>query len=237
METRLDFRVERQPDDVTCGPTCLHAVYRFYGEDLPLDRVIAETQSLKEGGTLSVFLGSHALRQGYKATIYTYNLQIFDPTWFERTPVDIRERLLTQAKLKRNRKLRAATKGYVEFLDLGGKFRMQDLRPKLIREYLKKDIPILTGLSSTYLYRAIREFGPKNTDDDVRGEPQGHFVVLCGYDPTTREVLVADPLHPNPAFEIRHYTVPIERVITAILLGIVTYDANLLIIEKPPSLQ
>ena len=33
--------------------------------------------------TLAVLLGCHALRRGYEATIYTFNLQVFDPTWFE----------------------------------------------------------------------------------------------------------------------------------------------------------
>ena len=32
-----------------------------------------------------------------------------------------------------------------------------------------------------------------NHDDDIRGEPQGHFVVLSGYRRETREMLIADP--------------------------------------------
>ena len=65
----------------------------------------------------------------------------------------------------------------------------------------------------------------------MRGEPTGHFVVLCGYEAKTRDVLVADPLEENPLSSSHEYLVNIERVIGAILLGIVTYDANLLIIE------
>ena len=108
---------------------------------------------------------------------------------------------------------------------------MEDLRPNLIRRYLRKRVPILTGLSATYLYRTPREWGPKADYDDVRGEPSGHFVVLCGLDSESRNVLVADPMLPNPAFDRQIYSLPIERVITAILLGIVTYDANLVVIQ------
>jgi len=43
-------------------------------------------------------------------------------------------------------------------------------------------------------------------------------------------VLVADPLHDNPAFGGQYYRVDVGRLIASILLGIVTYDANLLII-------
>ena len=132
---------------------------------------------------------------------------------------------------KESRKLRTATNAYLEFLELGGKIRMQDLTPGLIRKYLKREIPILTGLSATYLYQNAREFGPNSDSDDVRGRPAGHFVVLCGYDPDSRGVLVADPMMPNPLAPRQHYVLDVDRVISAILLGILTYDANLLIIE------
>ena len=29
---RLPVRTLPQPDETTCGPTCLHAVYRYWGE-------------------------------------------------------------------------------------------------------------------------------------------------------------------------------------------------------------
>ncbi len=91
--------------------------------------------------------------------------------------------------------------------------------------------PIITGLSATYLYRTAREYGPGDEYDDVRGEPSGHFVLLCGYDRPKRTVLVADPLLENPISPDLYYEVGIDRLVGSILLGILTYDANLLIIE------
>ena len=46
-------------------------------------------------------------------------------------------------------------------------------------------------------------------------------------------VRVADPYLPNPYSE-QHYSVPIHRLIGAVYLGIVTWDANLLILEPGP---
>ncbi len=231
-----DFEILPQPDETSCGPTCLHSIYRHFGDELPLRDVIRETPSLGSGGTLLVFLASHALARGYSATIYTYNLQVFDPTWFEgieaRGDLDLAEKLQTQAAAKKGARLATATKGYLNFLGRGGRIRFQDLSTGLIRKYLTRGIPILTGLSSTYLYRSPREFGPKDDFNDIRGEPSGHFVVLHGYDKGSRQVLIADPYPKNPySAELLYYRVNIERVICAILLGIVTYDANLLIIE------
>lgn len=232
MERKLQLDILPQPDDTTCGPTCLHAVYRYFGDDLPLERIIAETSELETGGTLAVFLAAHALQRGYEATIYTYNLEVFDPTWFIRADIDLAARLLEQTKHKRDPKLLRATHGYLEFLRLGGRIDFAELGPELIRRHLKRGIPILTGLSATYLYQSARERGLKVTVyDDLRGEPAGHFVVLCGYRRAQRSVLIADPYLKNPMGPGQYYETGIHRLIGAILLGVLTHDANLLIIH------
>lgn len=231
MKKSLDFRIQAQPTDTTCGPACLHALYTYFGYPIELEQVIREVPTLKEGGTLAVFLASHALKRGFSALIYTYNLSVFDPTWFADRSVNIREKLEAQVKAKDIPMLHEATPGYLEFLSLGGKIRFMDLTPALIRKYLKRGMPILTGLSSTFLYRSTREYGYEGDFDDVRGSPAGHFVVLYGYDREERTVMVADPFLPNPFSESHHYMIDINRVLCSILLGVLTYDANLLIIS------
>lgn len=229
----LKLEMLPQPDDVTCGPTCLQAVYRYFGEDVALEDVIHAVPKLETGGTLGVLLGADALRRGFEVTLYTYNLQVFDPTWFGAHPADLVEKLEAQARVKTSTKLRLACKAYVDFLQLGGRVKFEVLSGSLIRKFLNRNLPILTGLSSTYLYQAKREYGPDDDEDDIRGVPQGHFVVLGGYDRKAREVLIIDPLQSNPHSPTRRYSIGIDRVLSSILLGVLTYDANLLIIEKP----
>lgn len=229
---RLPVKMLAQPDETSCGPTCLQAIYRYWGEDAELADVMTGTRRLEHGGTLAVFLASDALRRGYEATIYTYNLTVFDPTWFARG-VDLRERLRKQQEKKKDPRLQHATEGYLEFLELGGRLRLTDLSRTLLRGLLRRRLPILTGLSSTYLYRSAREFGPDDRPDDLRGEPAGHFVVLAGYDRKARNVLIIDPYEPHPYGPRRGYWISIDRVLGAILLGIVTHDANLLVIHPP----
>jgi hypothetical protein len=222
------LEIQPQPDATTCGPTCLDAVYRYYGDDIGLDRVIAETGRLEAGGTLAVFLACHALGRGYRATIYTYNLRVFDPTWFADGGASLREKLARQRKRKREAKLRLATDAYLDFLERGGRILFEDLTPSLLARYFDRSKPVLAGLSATYLYRTARELDDRY--DDVGGEASGHFIVLCGYDGEGHDVRVADPYPTNP--ESKHYyTVTMHRLIGAIYLGILTYDANLLVIE------
>ena len=227
---RLPLRMLPQPDETTCGPTCLQAVYDYWGGKVQLADVIERTHKLKHGGTFAIFLACDALRQGYQATLYTYNLTVFDPTWFV-PGADITERLQRQREEKKHdARLQHVTSGYLEFLRLGGRLRLTDLSRPLIRGLLRRNLPIITGLSSTYLYRAAREYGPDDTPDDIRGLPAGHFVVLAGYDREKQRVLVADPYWRHPYSPSHEYWVSIDRLIGAVLLGIVTHDANLLVV-------
>jgi hypothetical protein len=219
-----------QPTETTCGPTCLHAVYRFWGGEEPLTTVVKRTRQLEQGGTFAVFLACDAVRQGFDSTIYTYNLNVFDPTWFKEGP-DIAERLSRQREVKSEYRLQQATAGYLEYLALGGRLRFTDLSTDLIHTLLMSGRPVITGLSSTYLYSSAREYGPDNIPDDVRGFPAGHFVVLAGFDSAKRRVLVVDPYQPTPFGPSPSYWLPAERVLGAILLGIVTHDANMLVIS------
>jgi hypothetical protein len=238
-QAMIPIKILSQPDDTTCGPTSLHAVYNYYHDPISLEQVIREIIYLETGGTLEVILGCHALKRGYKATIYTYNVNIFDPTWFILKDVDIVQKLEQQLAIKGGEKMRIATEAYIEFVQLGGKIAFKDLTPSLLTSFFKQAIPVLTGLSATYLYQSAREYTGENNRTvytDVGGYPCGHFVVLCGYDETQR-VVVADPYAANPVSRNSYYSVKVSRLINSIMLGIATHDANLLLIEPTESLS
>ena len=205
-------------------------MYEYWGEHEPLAAIVTRMWRLREGGTFAVFLGCDALRKGYRARIYTYNLTVFDPTWFTYAKTDIADKLIRQRSVKNDERLQHETAGYLEFLELGGRLRFANLSQHLIRAILRHRIPILTGLSSTYLYRSAREYGPNDVPEDIRGLPAGHFVVIAGWDEQRRRVLVVDPYQPNPYGTSHEYWISVDRVAASILLGIVTHDANLLVI-------
>lgn len=233
MATRLQLEILPQPTVTTCGPTCLHAVYRFYGDDVDLATLIDEVPALLGGGTLAVQLGRHALRRGYRAQIHTLNLQVFDPTWFQEPRPDLRAKLIARGQVKDDPRLQYAVEAYTDFLDLGGQVAMRAFTPRLLREILRQGRPILAGLSSTWLYQHAREWGDDCHEDDVQGDPAGHFVVLAGYDRARKLIEIADPWRPNPVAHDHYYEVPVAHAIHSILLGILTYDANLLVVTPP----
>lgn len=225
----LPVRMQAQPSETSCGPTCLQAVYAYYGDHLALERLIDEIPSLETGGTLGALLGLHALRRGYRATLYSSNLNLLDPTWFAGTAGNLPLKLEQQARQSRGKR-RLAAEAYLDFVRHGGEVQLEDITGPLVRHYLQRGMPILAGLSSTYLYREAREDPQTGRADDILGWPQGHFVILSGYQAKRRRVTIADPYHKNPLSPGRRYAVALDRLVNAILLGVLTYDGNLLIV-------
>ena len=233
----INLEIHTQPDDETCGPTCLQAIYNYYGSTISLEETINSVERSLSGGTLASLLGKHSLKRGFNATIFVNDLTIFDPTWFAHSyasSVLLLAKLEEQLQYKNTEAFIFSTRTYQEFLRLGGRIRLATLNVQLLKNLFKQKIPILTGLSATSLYRSARE---RYSDDgvsyfdDVRGTPCGHFVILCGYDDKKRLVVVADPHRENPMSHNNYYKVSIPRIINAILLGVLTYDATLLTIE------
>lgn len=219
-----------QPTETTCGPTCLFGIYRHFKRTDTVDQLIQRVQSLPEGGTLGVYLAQLALHDGFRVQIYTYNLHIFDPTWIDLSNEELKMKLKAQADRTQFPKKRRGSLGYIDFLDLGGEIIFEELTPELLQGLLAQS-PFICGLSATYLYRTSRELGESGLDDDVMGEPQGHFVIATGVSPDLNMVTVADPYRKNPISGSLKYQVTMDRFLNSILLGVITYDANLIFIS------
>lgn len=228
----LDVERILQPDEVTCGPTCLRKVFRFFGQPTPLDEVLSALERNEDGGTLAVFLGIAALKRGFNARIYSYDLRIFDPTWYDLSSEALTDKIFARFPYLSDEKRLRAAGAYIRFLEMGGRLSFDDLTPALFKQIIDRGHPVLAGLSATYLYRYARERwdaqAQEHIDDDIRGEPTGHFVVISGYDQWGRVLTVIDPSEHFQHAEAVRVQVDSDRLINSILLGDATYDAVLL---------
>lgn len=231
----INIEINTQPDDETCGPTCLHAIYRYYNYDISLKEVTDTVKRSASGGTLAPYLGTHALERGFTASILINNMDIFDPSWFEHSEacVNLSLKLEEQMHYKKSEGIQQSSIAYQEFLKAGGIIKFKFLSVELLKEYFSYHLPIITGLSSTYLYNSPREIYKKGEShfDDIKGTPCGHFVIVAGFDEEHQRIVVVDPFRENMLSRNNYYKVSSHRLINAILMGMVTYDANLLIIQ------
>lgn len=228
---KLDVSVSKQPDDESCGITCLQAIYNYYDHALPIEQLKREIEHWQTGGTVGVNLARHALASGFAAEMYTYNIKIFDPTWKALAPADLERKLKLRQRKIRSKKQKKVIGFYLDFLRKGGKLRFDDLNEDLLDRLFAHHKPIICGLSATYLYQNMRETSD-NIENDIVGQPVGHFVVVSGWDPKKRTVVINDPLRKNPIAETGTYFLPFTKFSNAVMLGILTYDENLLVISK-----
>ena len=156
---RLEYagiEIQQQPDDVSCGPTCLQGIYRYHGHDVSLDDVMASVPKLDHGGTLGATLGLDAIRRGFSAALLTYNLQVFDPSWFPSPRDRLVDLLSQQLEYKREARFVATAEAYRDFLAEGGVVQHRELSPGLLAKLVRGGAPPLVGLSATYLYGCAR---------------------------------------------------------------------------------
>ena len=238
MESRLYLDISYQPDSTTCGPTCLHAVYRYFNDPIPLHQVIAEAKQLEGGGTLAVYLGSHALARGYKATLYTYNLRIFDPTWFLPGNQQVADKLKRQREYKSGvAGLEVVTDAYLEFLNLGGRIGPRSPYHKPSSEVPQQVLAVANGAQAPLSTTAPANDPSETASCMMMCEVNPPAISWLSPDMTAKSVPCWWQILSNRILwpKLRIYQVSIYRLICAIMLGVLTYDGDLLIIEPQRS--
>jgi Peptidase_C39 like family len=236
-DANLDLIVPRlvQPDDVSCGPTCLSSVLRFHGHpEADLHEVIARTPTNPGGGTLAPHLGLAGLRFGMAVRLWPFAVQVFDPTWRDLDANALLARLEARLAGLPEGRLRRVHAAWRDFLAAGGEVRLGEVGRAEMVAALDAGNPLIVGLSVTWLYQEARERPADNQPDDVAGAPVGHFVVVTGYDAGGEDLLVADPW-PHPPFgDGGRYRVSERRLMHAILLGDATHDAVVVEVHPRP---
>ncbi len=225
-----------QPDDVSCGPTCLAQVLAWYGDLRSISELTARLRRNPDGGTMAVHLGQLALELGYRARIYPFGVRVFDPTWWELDPAALRARLVARQERQEDPTERVLLGFWTRFLESGGQVRFGEPSASMLVGVLRKDRPLICGLNATWLYRESREDPWTNQPDDIGGAQVGHFVTLVGYTGAGLHIHVNDPSDAAPFAaggdhgDLRNgrYPLPADRLLHAILLGDSTRDAMVL---------
>lgn len=236
-----------QPDDVSCGPTCLAQVLTYYGDLRPISSLTARIRRNRDGGTLAVHIAALALELGYQVRLYPFGVRVFDPTWWDCDGEELHD--LLHARARRLVELGApadeveSVEAWRDLIAAGGRVAFHEPTTQLVARVIDRGRPLIVGLNATWLYREIRHRPDDNQPDAFGGWPVGHFVVVCGYTGHGRHLHVRDPsedapehLHPEGAHR-GSYPVPGDRLIHAVLLGDLTRDAVMIEIwprHRPP---
>lgn len=199
---KLDVPRYRQPKD-ECEPTCLKMVLESLDKKRKFDlkKIIKDTESELKYMDWDYKIGTAALKRGFKAKIITFSNDLFDPTWAKLSKKKIIEKLKKRLKFVLKYDKRDINEGYIwwwyesslkaaiDFLEKGGEVKLKPISKELIKNYIKKNIPVITPLNGSVFYNHKRVY--RGRYNDIKGEYFGHCVVISGF--KNNKFIITDP--------------------------------------------
>ncbi|MBN1900523.1 hypothetical protein JW926_04265 [Candidatus Sumerlaeota bacterium] len=224
---KLDIAPEIQPDDISCGLSCLKMVLDYYDQEQDMQALSEICPPLYDIGLFDSQLGKTAIDLGFDVTIYTYNYRIFHPIWNRLHLSDLIGKLVIKQACAMTPHQALSARHYIEYLQKGGELLFYPLSKELILAHLDQEIPVIAALDMSFLYDCVAFY------DEFSEYRATHFVIIHGYDPKRNVFHVCDPWHSIPIpHENGRYAVDADRVINAIFLGQDRNDSSLIVIRK-----
>jgi len=213
----------------SCMPACLQEIFGYYGEQISQEEIMKISENPKLGMAL-VEAGIFSLKHNYRSLIITNNINIFDPTWFRLDSNKLKLNLNKRAKFVDDLSQFMIDK-YIKFLNLGGEINFETISPSLLKKYLSIKIPIIMELASTFIYKLAKSSRPGLFDDAIRGQIEGHGVVIAGFDDKDN-FLIIDPNSKKSPSKIGVYWVNSAELMMSFAL---LEGKSILLIKKPSS--
>jgi len=223
-----------------CMQTATTQLLSFFDPSIHVEDVIKNVPVYIENGekigTSPGHLAAYLAQQGYKTTVYVFDVELFDPSWNGESSNKIIE-LLKQRQdgIPSNSWLaryhHVLIDGWELFVDSGGVFMQPSLSIKLLRD-LVKDHPFLMMVNSTYLNHASKQQYNKETDkfedDSINGRSLTHGVTCAGYKDGSFLIVDPDP----PEGQDQHRWIKEDHLITSIMAAQTESDNLLVVIDR-----
>lgn len=200
----------------SCLPACLQQVFGYYQIVVSQEEMLNELKRPERGMSIPK-AGLFLKKYGFKPLIITNNIQIFDPAWFRLNNVALIK------NIKRRRQFldkysQSLIDDHLEYLKVGGQINFETINLELFVKYLSKNIPIVAELASTFLYKKSKSTKPGRFDSPVRGDIEGHCVVVAGFDKD--KIKVVDPDNKNNPFSKKGiYWVQVKELIASFFIS------------------
>ena len=187
-------------------------------------------------GTSPGHLAAYLASQGFKTTVYIFDVELFDPSWEGESAGRIIERLTQrQLGIPTNSWLakyhHILVDGWKLFAESGGSFAQPPLSTELLHSLLKTH-PYLLMVNSTYLNHTAKQVYNRETDkfedDTTRGRSLTHAVTCAGYKEGSFLIVDPDP----PQGETQHRWIKADHLIASIMAAQTESDNLLMVIAK-----
>lgn len=158
----------------------------------------------------------YAKKLGFISLIITNNIHIFDPSWFKLNNSDLIKNLKKRKKFV-GEYYQTLIDDYIDYLLAKGQVRFNTISKGLFTKHLAKRIPIIAELASNFLYKKSKSSKPGRFDDPIRGEIDGHGIVVAGVKDDECKIVDPDSLN-NPFSKNGIYWISTKDLIASIFI-------------------
>ncbi len=214
---RMELNVlqANQETPYSCVPACLQQLFDYYHKQISQAEILCSLDRPERGMSIPR-AGLFLQESGLDPLFITNNINIFDPAWFRLGNVMLIKNLKKRRKFL-DKYSQSLVDDYLKYLNNGGKIRFKTISPDLLVQYLSKGIPIMAELASTFIYKKSKSTKPGKFDDGIKGDIEGHCVIISGFDINKHKFKIVDPDSKNNPFSKKGiYWVKEEDLIASI---------------------
>ena len=217
MTKTKDLKISQfdQINPYSCIPACLQEVFSYYKKQISQEKILDSLEHPERGMAVAQ-AGFFAKKSGFKPTVITNNISIFDPIWFSLTNVKLIDNLEKRKKFV-DKYNQALIDAYIKYIEATGTIKFESISADLLKKYLSQNIPIIIELASTYLYKKAKSTRPGAFDNAFKGDIEGHGVVIAGFNGDKFKIV--DPnSRQNPYNKSGIYWIPGDELMTSFSL-------------------
>jgi|GEM_PF-1924825 len=239
--TSIEYDIKAiQQKTSECMQTSATQLLSFFDPTVKLEDVIKAVPLYIENGekigTSPGHLAAYFAQQGYKTTVYVFDVELFDRSWNDLSAPDVINKLKKRAEYIPTNSWLTAYKnilidGWELFVKSGGGFIFPILSVGLLQKLLTK-APYLLMVNSTYLNHQAKSSYDKSSDkmipDSLKGHSTTHAVICAGY--RDDKFLIVDPDPPKGTNH--HRWIEQDHLIASIMSAQTESDNLLIAIEQ-----
>lgn len=223
-----------------CMQTATTQLLSYFDPSVTVEEVIKNVPVYVENGekigTSPGHLATYLAQQGYKTTVYMFDIELFDLSWDGESPAQIidnlkkrQEGIPSNAWLSKYHHI--LVDGWELFVKEGGTFAQPSLSIQLLKDLVEKN-PFLMMVNSTYLNHTFKQQYNKETDkfeeDTINGRSLTHAVTCAGYKEGSFLIIDPDP----PKGQEQHRWIKEDHLIASIMAAQTESDNLLMVINR-----
>ena len=149
--------VNQEKNSMDCTAACMSMVLSHYGVKKEIDDIKKEMKISKEG-TYSPQAGIYFLDKGFDVEIISFNPYLFTNYHKNLSQKKILEHLKENFKDFKNKEFEKSLNFYIQFLEKGGKIKIEIPSLRNIKESIENNFLVVVGTTSIFLTKKQRPF-------------------------------------------------------------------------------